>query len=189
MPLPHGAIVGYTNAGKSSLLNKLTQQRCARRGQTLRHARHQHPPHGTARRPAAPAHGHGRLCAQAAARSGAKFPCHAGRSLLADFLIHVVDASHPAREGIHQDHHGGAEGTRCRRQEGHPRPQQDRPRHRAEPGFTNCRTAIRTPSSSRSRPARASTICCTHSRDGLRSRGATDPAPADEPARPSRARP
>ena len=38
--VPIVAIVGYTNAGKSTLLNTLTESERARRGQAVRHARH-----------------------------------------------------------------------------------------------------------------------------------------------------
>ena len=43
------SLVGYTNAGKSTLLNKLTGSARARRRQAVRHARHPHPPLAAAR--------------------------------------------------------------------------------------------------------------------------------------------
>ena len=52
--LPIISIVGYTNAGKSTLLNALTEQRRARRGQAVRHAG----PHQAAAAASARARGH-----------------------------------------------------------------------------------------------------------------------------------
>ena len=64
------AIVGYTNAGKSTLLNRLTAAGRAGRGPPLRHARSDHPPPGAARRRDRAGHRHRRLRPEAAPPAG-----------------------------------------------------------------------------------------------------------------------
>ncbi len=61
-------IVGYTNAGKSTLLNTLTDAGVLVRGPPVRHARPDDPPPGAARRRAGAAHRHRRLRAPPAPR-------------------------------------------------------------------------------------------------------------------------
>ena len=39
VPYPVVALVGYTNAGKSTLFNRMTRRRSARQGHAVRHAR------------------------------------------------------------------------------------------------------------------------------------------------------
>jgi GTP-binding protein HflX len=95
VPLPHGAIVGYTNAGKSSLLNRLTASEVfvenklfatldtSTRRMTLPDGQHilltdtvgfiRNLPHDLVQ----------------------SFRATLEETLLADFLIHVVDANHP----------------------------------------------------------------------------------------------
>ena len=69
VPVPTCAIVGYTNAGKSCLLNRAHRRPRAGRGQALRHARPDHPPARAARQPEAARHRHRRLHPPPAARS------------------------------------------------------------------------------------------------------------------------
>ncbi len=112
--LPVVAIVGYTNAGKSTLLNALTEQRRARRGQALRHARSDQPrrlrfPRG--------ARGHHHRHRRASSATCPRIWCAAFRATLeelddADLLLHVVDAADPAREAA--DPRGRAHPRRAR---------------------------------------------------------------------------
>ena len=73
-------IVGYTNAGKSTLLNRLTDAGRARRGPAVRHARRDDPPPRPARRRDGAAHRHRRLHPQAAppARRGLQVDARGG---------------------------------------------------------------------------------------------------------------
>ena len=61
------ALVGYTNAGKSTLLNRLATRGPVRGGHALRHPRPDQPPRDPAVRPADRGHRHGGLHQQAAA--------------------------------------------------------------------------------------------------------------------------
>ena len=66
--LPTVALVGYTNAGKSSLMRALTSDRGLRRRQAVRDARHDRAAPAAADRAADPRLRHGRLHQEAAAR-------------------------------------------------------------------------------------------------------------------------
>ena len=72
--VPTVALVGYTNAGKTTLFNLLT--RAGRGGveRAVRHARPARPPGAAARQPRAAGFGHGRLHRSAAARAGRRVP-------------------------------------------------------------------------------------------------------------------
>ena len=72
------SIVGYTNAGKSTLLNRAHRRRRAGRGPAVRHPRPPHPAAGPARRRGGAAVRHRRLRAQAAAPAGRGVPVDAG---------------------------------------------------------------------------------------------------------------
>ena len=75
--MPTVALVGYTNAGKTTLFNVLTRRR--RRGveRAVRHARSAGPPGAAARQPRAARVRHGRLHRSAAARARGGVPRHA----------------------------------------------------------------------------------------------------------------
>ena len=79
--LPRVALAGYTNAGKSSLMNALTGRRRQRRRRPLRDPRPHHPAR-RGRRPRAAAVGHGRLHPQPAppARDGLLGDARGGRA-------------------------------------------------------------------------------------------------------------
>ena len=78
-PFPIVALVGYTNAGKSTLFNRLTDAGRRRQGPAVRHARpHLARPEAAARRPGDPVR-HGGIHLRPAARSGRGLPRHAGR--------------------------------------------------------------------------------------------------------------
>ena len=74
------SLVGYTNAGKSTLLNALTGADVLCRGFALRHARHPHPPLAIARLGTGAAERHGRVHPQLAAPFDREFQGHARRS-------------------------------------------------------------------------------------------------------------
>ena len=76
--MPSVAIAGYTNAGKSSLLNRLTGAGVLVRGRAVRHPRPDRPPGRTPRRPGLHADRHGRLRPAPAAPAGRGVPLHAG---------------------------------------------------------------------------------------------------------------
>ena len=68
--LPVVALVGYTNAGKSTLLNRLTGRGYPGKQPPVRHARHHHAAADGLRHVPGAAVGHGRLHREAAAPSG-----------------------------------------------------------------------------------------------------------------------
>ena len=72
--LPVLSIVGYTNAGKSTLLNALTDSDGARRGQALRDARPDQPPAPLPARPRGDHHRHRRVHPRPAAGSRERVP-------------------------------------------------------------------------------------------------------------------
>ncbi len=98
MPLPHGAIVGYTNAGKSSLLNARRKVMCSPRTSSSPRST---PRPGGWRCPMV-----SRFCSLIPSASFARLPHDLVQSFratleeanLADFLIHVVDATHESAE-------------------------------------------------------------------------------------------
>ena len=164
---PRVAIAGYTNAGKSSLLNRLTGAGRAGRGRAVRHPRPDRAP--GARRPTA---------ASYTLTDTVGFVRHlphqlveAFRSTLeevadADLILHVVDGSRrrprgPARRGAR----GARRGRRDARARDR-RHQQGRRRRpdRARPAAPR---ASRTASWCRRAPARASTSCWPRSRATL----------------------
>ena len=71
---PTVGIVGYTNAGKSTLLNALVGSEVARRGQAVRDARSDQPPGQARRRSDGDRHRHRGLHPQAAAPAGRCLP-------------------------------------------------------------------------------------------------------------------
>ena len=73
------SLVGYTNAGKSTLMNALTGADVFVRGRAVRHARHPHPPLAVARLGAGAAERHGRLHPRPAAPFDRQLQGHAGR--------------------------------------------------------------------------------------------------------------
>lgn len=98
VPVPHGAIVGYTNAGKSSLLNKLTESDVLAEDKLFATL------DTSTRRMALPdgqqilltdTVGFIRHLPHDLVQS---FRATLEEAVLADFLIHVVDASHPNAE-------------------------------------------------------------------------------------------
>jgi GTPase len=98
VPVPHGAIVGYTNAGKSSLLNKLTQSTVLAEDKLFATL------DTSTRRMELPD------CQQILLTDTVgfirrlphdlvqSFRATLEEAVLADFLIHIVDASHPNAE-------------------------------------------------------------------------------------------
>ena len=73
------SLVGYTNAGKSTLMNALTGADVLTRGQAVRHARHAHPPLAAARLGAGAVERHGRVHSRPAAQSDRQLQGDAGR--------------------------------------------------------------------------------------------------------------
>ena len=71
------ALVGYTNAGKSTLFNRLTGAESLRSGPVVRHARHDAAPGVRRRRPAHRALRHRRLHSRASARPDRRVSGHA----------------------------------------------------------------------------------------------------------------
>ena len=74
------SLVGYTNAGKSTLMNALTGADVFVQGRAVRHARHPHPPLAVARLGAGAVERHGRLHPRPAAPFDRQLQGHAGRS-------------------------------------------------------------------------------------------------------------
>ena len=79
IPVPVVALVGYTNAGKSTLFNALDRRRRLRRRPAVRDARSDRAPPASAGRHAGGARRHGRLHPRAAARSRRGIPVDAAR--------------------------------------------------------------------------------------------------------------
>ncbi len=73
------SLVGYTNAGKSTLMNALTGADVLAAGRAVRHARHAHAPLAVARLGAGAVERHGRLHPRPAAPSDRQLQGHAGR--------------------------------------------------------------------------------------------------------------
>jgi GTP-binding protein HflX len=92
--MPTGAIVGYTNAGKSSLLNALTGSAvyaCDKLFATWIRPRDGEP----SRRQGGAPDRHGRFCPQAPPYPHRGIQATLEETVLADFLINVVDISSP----------------------------------------------------------------------------------------------
>ena len=124
---------GYTNVGKSTLLNALTGADVSRRRPAVRDAR---PDDALvrARRAALSRHRHGRLHPPAARRSSCEgFAATLEETLVADLVLHVVDASAPDERLDEQDarRRGRAARDRRRRAAARGGPEQDRRRRRA----------------------------------------------------------
>lgn len=102
MPLPHGAIVGYTNAGKSSLLNKLTQSDVLAEDKLFAtldtSTRRTELPNGQSLL-LTDTVGFVRRLPHDLVQS---FRATLEEAVNADFLIHVVDASHPSAAKFYQ---------------------------------------------------------------------------------------
>ena len=80
VPFPVVALVGYTNAGKSTLFNAMTGAEVMARDQLVRHARPDHARPAAAVRPPRHPVRHGRLHQRTADRTGRRVPRHAGGS-------------------------------------------------------------------------------------------------------------
>ena len=134
--LPRVALAGYTNAGKSTLLNALTGRRGRRGGQALPHAR---PDHAQRRalRPRLPGHRHGRLHREASPPAGRGVQGDAGgdRARRPDPARRRCGGARGAAARRHRGGRRGAGGDRRRREAAPARPQQGRParRGRARP--------------------------------------------------------
>jgi GTP-binding protein HflX len=102
VPVPHGAIVGYTNAGKSSLLNKLTQSDVLAEDKLFAtldtSTRRMEMPDGQ-QILLTDTVGFVRKLPHDLVQS---FRATLEESVMADFLIHVVDASHANAEKFYQ---------------------------------------------------------------------------------------
>ena len=102
VPMPHGAIVGYTNAGKSSLLNKLTQSDVLAEDKLFAtldtSTRRMEMPDGQ-NILLTDTVGFVRKLPHDLVQS---FRATLEESVMADFLIHVVDASHANAEKFYQ---------------------------------------------------------------------------------------
>ncbi len=102
VPVPHGAIVGYTNAGKSSLLNLLTQSDVLAEDKLFvtldTSTRRMEMPDGQ-QILLTDTVGFVRKLPHDLVQS---FRATLEESVMADFLIHIVDASHPNAEKFYQ---------------------------------------------------------------------------------------
>lgn len=102
VPVPHGAIVGYTNAGKSSLLNKLTQSEVLAEDKLFAtldtSTRRMELPDGQ-QLLLTDTVGFVRRLPHDLVQS---FRATLEETTLADFLIHVVDASHPSAHTFYE---------------------------------------------------------------------------------------
>lgn len=87
------ALVGYTNAGKSTLMNALTQAGCAGKGHAVRHARSDGPRLKAALRKDRHAHRHGRLVRRLPHHLVEAFHSTLEQAATADIILNVCDAS------------------------------------------------------------------------------------------------
>ena len=172
--VPSVAIVGYTNAGKSSLLNRLTGRRGAGRGRPVRHPGPDHPAVRDRGRSGLHPDRHRRLRPAPAARPGRGVRLHAGGVGSADLLLHVVDGADPDPTGqiravraVLADIGAGERARAAGDQQG----RRGGRRRRWPP----CGRRTRTRSWSRPGPDRASTGCARWSRRGCRGRRSRSP--------------
>ena len=165
--VPAVSIAGYTNAGKSSLLNRLTGAGRARRGRAVRHPRPHHPAHPDVRRPHLHAVRHRRVRPAPAAPAGGGVPLHAGGGRRVRPRAARRRRLAPRPGGPDR---GRARGVRSR--SAPPRcPRSSSSTRPTSPTRWSSRTSSpgsRTPSSSARTPARASTSCCPRSRPTCR---------------------
>ena len=96
--LPTVALVGYTNAGKTTLFNRLTGSERARRGRAVRHARSAGCVRSADRRGRSAAVDTVGFIRDLPHAWSPRSAPRSRRSCQADLLLHVVDASDPDRE-------------------------------------------------------------------------------------------
>ena len=163
--VPSVVIAGYTNAGKSSLLNALTGAGRAGRGRAVRHPRPGGQEGHDAERPAVHADRHRRVRQAPAAPAGGLLPVHPGGG--------EGRGPDPARGGrLGRRPPGaalrGARGARRDRRAGRARARRDQQDRPGRPGDRSRRSscASATRCSSRPGPARAWTGCARRSRTG-----------------------
>ena len=170
--IPQIAIAGYTNAGKSSLMRRLTGADVIVAEPAVRHARPDDASDRAARRPGSDRVGHGRLRLEAPARPGRGVPLDARGS-------HLVGHDRARRRRVlgrgRRSDRGGAAGARRDRRGEHARgarAQQDRPAAGVPPGAPRAPlpgVGIRV----RRSPAKGSTGCSRRSARRSRPRPST----------------